>query len=89
MTESAAAVKAKTAKQAASSFAIPDYGIPTLEMPKIGLPTRWWLRTSPPAARAEAASPSRSRPQRQTLGEHLRVARSADRERGESSCNQV
>ena len=38
MTENAAAVKAKTAKQAASSFAIPDYGIPKLEMPKFGLP---------------------------------------------------
>jgi phasin len=38
MTESAADIKAKTAKQAASSFAIPDYGIPKFEMPKFGLP---------------------------------------------------
>jgi len=38
MTEPAATIKAKTAKQAASSFAIPDYGIPIFEMPKIGLP---------------------------------------------------
>ena len=38
MTETAPAFKPKTAKQAASSFAMPDYGIPKFEMPKFGLP---------------------------------------------------
>jgi len=38
MTETATAFKDKTAKQAASSFAMPDYGIPKIEVPKIGLP---------------------------------------------------
>jgi phasin len=38
MIENAASIKAKTAKQAASSFAIPDYGIPIFEMLKFGLP---------------------------------------------------
>ena len=38
MTENVAATKAKPAKQAACSFAMPDYGIPIFEMPKFGLP---------------------------------------------------
>ena len=39
MTETtAAANKAKTAKHAASSFAMPDYGTPKFEMPNLGLP---------------------------------------------------
>ena len=39
MTETAASIKATTAKQAASSFAIPDYGIPKFEVPTFGLPS--------------------------------------------------
>jgi phasin len=39
MTETTtAATKAKTTKQAASSFEMPDYGIPKFEMPKFDLP---------------------------------------------------
>ena len=39
MTETtAAANKAKTAKHAVSSFAMPDYGTPKFEMPNLGLP---------------------------------------------------
>ena len=30
--------KAKPTKQAASSFTLPDYGMPKFEMPKFGLP---------------------------------------------------
>src|SRR5271157_5471515 len=32
------ATKAKTAKQAASAFGIPDYGLPKFEIPKFDLP---------------------------------------------------
>ena len=38
MTETTTATKAKTTKQAASSFGMPDYGIPKFEMPKFDLP---------------------------------------------------
>ena len=51
MTETtAAANKAKTAKHAASSFAMPDYGTPKFEMPNLGLPN-----TEMPAAFREMA----------------------------------
>ena len=39
MTETTtAATKAKTMKHAASTFGLPDYGIPKFEMPKFGVP---------------------------------------------------
>jgi phasin len=38
MTETTATTKAKTTKQAASSFEMPDYGIPKFAMPKFDLP---------------------------------------------------
>src|SRR5580693_5594340 len=45
-----AANKAKTTKHAASSFTLPDYGMPKFEMPKFGLPN-----TEMPAAFREMA----------------------------------
>jgi hypothetical protein len=42
--------KAKPTKQAASTFTLPDYGIPKFEMPKFGLPN-----TEMPAAFREMA----------------------------------
>src|SRR6202045_5541180 len=51
MTQTTSAVnKAKTTKQAASTFTLPDYGMPKLETPKFGLPN-----TEMPAAFREMA----------------------------------
>jgi len=51
MTETTtAATKAETAKHAAPSFTLPDYGMPKFEMPKFGLPN-----TEMPAAFREMA----------------------------------